>query len=68
MTPNLVSTKTKKFPGGVTTAYILDEGATYSVSVVSVITRLDHGSYLVEEKKTGITPKEALGIAEYYTR
>ena len=62
---NLVTTSKKQFPGGVTTAYVLDEGDTYGVSV---ITRFDSGNYLTNYKETGMKPVDALKTAEFYTR
>jgi hypothetical protein len=61
----LVTTSKKQFPGGVTTAYVLDEGATYGVSV---ITRFDSGNYITNYKESGMQPAEALKTAEFYTR
>jgi len=56
----------KTFPGGETTASILDEGV--GRYRVTVITRFDSGNYLKERDERFGGWDEALKFAEFYAR
>lgn len=62
----LVSTFTKRFPGGVTTAYVLssDDGS----YTVKVSTRFDSGNYLNSHHASGLAPADAMAMAATLTR